>query len=394
MNSSLPEGWEYQKLEKIVEKFQNGYAFSATGYVNEGIPIVSIANISLDGLFKFDEKKEKKWPIESFVELERYRVNFGDLIIAMTDVTPTMNMIGRAAFVNRKQSMLLNQRVGLLICKSNISKRYLSYVLNSEKWIKYCKGSAGLGAQANIGTQDIINGKIPIPPLPEQEKIAAVLGSVDDVIEKTALQIKKLNDLKKSTMNELLTKGIGHTDFKPSELGQIPKSWEVKTIGDVCKICSGKDYKHLNEGSIPVYGTGGFMLFVDDYLYEGESVGIGRKGTIDKPVFLNGKFWTVDTLFYTSNFKDVVPKFLYYVFLTIEWRRYNEASGVPSLSKTTIEPISCSLPPLPEQKQIASILDSISTQIEKVENKLTSLQSLKKSLMQDLLSGKVRVKVS
>ena len=75
--------------------------------------------------------------------------------------------------------------------------------------------------------------------------------------------------------------------------------WEDKLIGQILTVGSGKDYKHLSNGDIPVYGTGGYMLSVNDYLYDGESVGIGRKGTIDKPIFLTGKFWTVDTLFYT-----------------------------------------------------------------------------------------------
>lgn len=81
------------------------------------------------------------------------------------------------------------------------------------------------------------------------------------------------------------------------------------------------------------------MLSVNDYLYDGESVCIGRKGTIDRPLFLNGKFWTVDTLFYTYNFQDLLPRFCYYLFGSINWLQYNEASGVPSLSKETIENI-------------------------------------------------------
>ena len=86
--------------------------------------------------------------------------------------------------------------------------------------------------------------------------------------------------------------------------------WEEKKLGEIFKIGSGKDYKHLNKGDVPVYGTGGYMTSVDQYLYDGESVCIGRKGTIDKPRFIDGKFWTVDTLFYTHSFKGVKPKFV------------------------------------------------------------------------------------
>ena len=86
-----------------------------------------------------------------------------------------------------------------------------------------------------------------IPPLPEQRKIASILTSVDEVIEKTKLQINKLQDLKKGTMNELLTKGIGHTEFKDSELGKIPKSWNAKKLGDLSNIVFSNVNKKIEE---------------------------------------------------------------------------------------------------------------------------------------------------
>src|SRR5690606_14489064 len=116
------------------------------------------------------------------------------------------------------------------------------------------------------------------------------------------------------------------------------------------------DYKHLGTGNVPVFGTGGLMTYVNSFLYDGETVCIGRKGTIDKPLFYNGKFWTVDTLFYTHQFLNVIPKYVYYVFKTINWKENNEASGVPSLSKTTIENIKIPVPSLAEQQLIANYL--------------------------------------
>lgn len=174
--------------------------------------------------------------------------------------------------------------------------------------------------------------------------------------------------------------------FKPN----IPKDWEKRTIKDVVNIGNGKDYKHLGLGQIPVYGTGGIMTYVDSYLYEGESVGIGRKGTIDKPVFLQGKFWTVDTLFFTHSFKNCLPKFLYYLFLTIDWKNYNEASGVPSLSKSTIELIDLLLPPLPEQQKIAAILSKWDEAIEAQTQLIEAKELQKKALMQKILTGEIR----
>lgn len=166
----------------------------------------------------------------------------------------------------------------------------------------------------------------------------------------------------------------------------LPTEWELVKISDILTLGSGKDYKHLKHGIIPVYGTGGYMTSVNEYLYDGESVGIGRKGTIDKPVFLTGKFWTVDTLFYTHSFKNVIPYFIYLVFQSINWRKYSEATGVPSLSKNIIEPIKILLPPLPEQQKIAEILSTVDDKIEIIDQQITETQKLKKGLMQRLLT--------
>lgn len=160
--------------------------------------------------------------------------------------------------------------------------------------------------------------------------------------------------------------------------------WIENPIGKLLTIGGGKDYKHLSKGDIPVYGTGGYMLSVDEYLHDGESVCIGRKGTIDKPVFLSGKFWTVDTLFYTHSFKKCLPKFIYLCFQNINWSNYNEASGVPSLSKATIANIEIQVPSIPEQQKIVDCLSSIDELITAQTQKLDTLKTHKKGLMQQL----------
>lgn len=162
------------------------------------------------------------------------------------------------------------------------------------------------------------------------------------------------------------------------------KEWEETTFEELFTIGNGRDYKHLDRGEIPVYGSGGYMLSVNDFLYDGESVCIGRKGTIDKPMFLKGKFWTVDTLFYTHSFKDCTPKYIYYVFQNINWLKHNEAGGVPSLSKANIYKIEIAIPSIKEQKKIASILSSLDEVITVESQKLENLKTNKKGLMQNL----------
>jgi type I restriction enzyme S subunit len=160
--------------------------------------------------------------------------------------------------------------------------------------------------------------------------------------------------------------------------------WDVKTFKELFEIGNGRDYKHLDKGDIPVYGSGGYMLSVNDYLYDGESACIGRKGTINNPMFLSGKFWTVDTLFYTHSFKDCLPKYVYYLFQSIDWLKHNEAGGVPSLSKTNIYQIETLISHPQEQEKIASCLSSLDELLAAHKDKLDALKDHKKGLMQNL----------
>jgi type I restriction enzyme S subunit len=156
--------------------------------------------------------------------------------------------------------------------------------------------------------------------------------------------------------------------------------WKECEIGNILKIGSGKDYKHLSEGDIPVFGTGGYMTSVNNYLFNGETVCIGRKGTINKPFYFNGRLWTVDTLFYTHSFRNVIPKFVFYAFEQVNWLKYNEASGVPSLSKKTIEQIKVAIPEINEQKRIATLLSLIDDRIQTQNKIIEELKLLKIAL--------------
>ena len=164
--------------------------------------------------------------------------------------------------------------------------------------------------------------------------------------------------------------------------------WKKVKLGNCLNIGNGCDYKHLKEGDIPVFGTGGIMTYVDSYLYDGETVCIGRKGTINHPMYHKGKIWTVDTLFYTHSFIDVIPKFVYYAFCNIDWNKYNEATGVPSLSKETIYKIEISVPSLPAQRRIAAILSAADKVIEQTRQLIGKYKSIKQGMMEDLLKPK------
>lgn len=138
-----------------------------------------------------------------------------------------------------------------------------------------------------------------------------------------------------------------------------PNGVEFKKLGDVCKIMNGKDYKHLNDGKYPVYGSGGIMTYVDTFVYDEPSVLLPRKGSIGNIYYVDTPFWTVDTIYWTKiNVQYIVPKFLYYYMQTQDLESKNTARGaVPSLTQAVLNKIEIPLPPLEVQNEIVGILD-------------------------------------
>ncbi len=162
-------------------------------------------------------------------------------------------------------------------------------------------------------------------------------------------------------------------------------AWEQRKLGNVVDVRSGKDYKHLQEGTIPVYGTGGYMLSVNEALsYSEDAIGIGRKGTIDKPYILKAPFWTVDTLFYAVPRDKYDLNFVFDIFQNIDWKKKDESTGVPSLSKTAINEIDTLAPEEPEQKVIGSFFAEIDNLITLHQRKYDKLQNVKKSMLEKM----------
>ena len=162
-------------------------------------------------------------------------------------------------------------------------------------------------------------------------------------------------------------------------------AWEQRKLGEVITVGNGMDYKHLSEGDIPVYGTGGYMLSVDKALsYDKDAIGIGRKGTIDKPYVLKAPFWTVDTLFYCIPKKDYTLDFVYCIFQNVNWKEKDESTGVPSLSKVNINSTNVTVPTLAEQEKIGAYFSYLDNLITLHQRKLETLQKMKKSLLQKM----------
>ena len=282
--------------------------------------------------------------------------------ILVTCIGSTIGKMGMAA-----TEMSTNQQINSIVVNAQNDKHFVYYALQS-RFPRYLT-SVSVQAVPIMSKSSFEKQQNYRTTLEEQKKIGILLNLID---ERISTQNRIINEL------QSLIIGLEQTLLKSQS------NWTSCFIGDVLSIGCGRDYKHLSEGDIPVYGTGGYMLSVNDFLYDGESVCIGRKGTIDKPLYLHCKFWTVDTLFYTYDFRQILPRYCYYLFNTINWLKYNEASGVPSLSKDTIERIKISIPSIEEQKRVCDIIDSVD---EKLSLEITfrgKLISLKQFLLSSL----------
>lgn len=261
--------------------------------------------------------------------------------------------------------------------------------------------------------------EIPLPPLPEQQKIAEILSTVDAKIEVIDQQIIETKDLKKGLMQRLLTKGIGHTKFKDSPLGMIPESWEVLNVGDFANVTAGGTPSTQEPtywgGNIPWMNSGEINLRRIKSV-EGRITDVGLKNSSAKIIQTNsvlmalagqgktrGKvaineipLCTNQSLATIYNFKNTSYE---YVFQNLE-SRYSEIrkmstgdGGRGGLNLAIIKSIKLALPPLQEQEKIADLLKLFDNKLTILEEKKTHYQELKQGLMQQLLTGKIRVKV-
>ena len=259
---------------------------------------------------------------------------------------------------------------------------YIEYLITREDFInralKYQQGT--VFERMSVSPIDLCSIEINIPNIEEQKKISIFLSAFDLKIEHESQIIEQLKQLKKSLLYKIF----------PTENSNVPElrfkgfteTWEQRKLGDLVDVCSGRDYKHLLDGDIPVYGTGGYMLSVSEALsYDKDAIGIGRKGTIDKPYILNAPFWTVDTLFYVIPRENIDLNFTFDIFQKIDWKKKDESTGVPSLSKAAINEINVLIPELKEQEKIGELFSKIDSLITLHQRKYDKLVQVKKALL-------------
>ena len=217
----------------------------------------------------------------------------------------------------------------------------------------------------------------------ETQEIADYFTQLDHLITLHQCKYDKLTNVKKSMLEKMFPKNgsnVPEIRFKG-----FTEAWEQRKLGDIVDVCSGRDYKHLSEGDIPVYGTGGYMLSVSEALsYDKDAIGIGRKGTIDKPYILKAPFWTVDTLFYSIPREKIDLNFAFDIFQNIDWKKKDESTGVPSLSKTAINEIDVLVPQYFEQQALGEFFNGIDNLITLHQRELEKLKNLKKACLEKM----------
>ena len=260
---------------------------------------------------------------------------------------------------------------------------YLSHFFKTNGWHGFMKLEGNSGARSDrfsIGDATFFEMPIPVPSSSEQHAIGSFFSRLDDLITLHQRKYDKLVILKKSMLEKMFPKdGESVPEIR---FDGFTDPWEQRKLGEIVDVCSGRDYKHLSKGPIPVYGTGGYMTSVSEGLsYEEDAIGIGRKGTIDHPYRLNAPFWTVDTLFYSLPNQGIDLDFTLCVFLNVDWKSKDESTGLPSLSKQAINETKIWVPSGAEQRAIGAFFSRLDDLITLHQRKLELLQNIKKSLL-------------
>jgi len=230
----------------------------------------------------------------------------------------------------------------------------------------------------------------------EQRGIVEVLSCVDLAIQKTEEVIAKTEHLKKGLMQKLLTEGIGHKEFKDTEIGKIPREWEVVRIGDKITLQRGYDLpdKNRKDGQFPVIGSNGIVGYHDKYMTEGAGVIVGRSGTLGKVYYYEKNFWPLNTSLFVKQFRNCHRKFIFYFLQKIDLTKFSAGTSVPTLNRNLVHPAKIAFPKdIKEQEKIAEILTTIDQKLSLDYQQRTKLECIKNALMDLLLSGKVRVRV-
>jgi len=418
----IPKEWEVILLKQICE-MERGFSYRSNQLTDEetGICFITINNIKKEG----GTKNTPRLYLKNTIEVDsKFYVDKNSLFIANTDMTKGYIIGAPLLIKDMKTRFIFSMDLTRLLIKSNnLSMIFLFYLLSHQKIRNFMKRNSHGTNVLHLNHQLVGELKLPLPPLLEQKKIAEILLTVDQAIEEVDKSISKTERLKKGLMQEFLTKGIGHKEFKETEIGRIPKEWTVKSIIDLFKVETGttpstKKREHWDNGSIN-WITPADMSGLNGKIYIKESE---RKITKKALKEANLTLMPSDSIIistrapvgyvaiiknnatFNQGCKGLIPKrtgeinvefYTHYLLSKKESLEYSSGgSTFKELSKYTLEKFKIPLPPLSEQKKIADILSTVNERMELLKEKKEKLDRVKKGLMNDLLTGKRRVKIN
>ncbi len=413
----IPKEWERTNLDSISKNSgQYGANQSAISFDENEYRYIRVTDLTENGYLSDDDKKSIPKG-----DNEKYKLKKGDIVFARTG-TPGLTYV-----FNENESNMDYAFAGYLIryeLTDDINSKYLSYFTQSYNYWSWIKSTQRSTTLSNINASEFRSLPIIKPPLPEQRRIAEILSTVDDAIQKTDEVIEKAERLKKGLMQDLLTKGIGHTEFKEVQIGpkkmKIPKEWDRACLESISKNSGQyganqsaipydkKEYRYIrvtdlsengrlsdeDKKSISKEGNEKYKLKKNDIVF-------ARTGTPGLTYVFNENDSNVDYAFAGYLIRFELKRDMFSKYLSYYTQSYHYWSWIKSTQRsTTLSNINASefrtlpipLPPLPEQRRIAEILSSLDCKIQKERSYKERLQHLKKGLMQDLLTGKVRTK--
>lgn len=376
----LPDGWEWKKLDDITLLITKGTTPTTNGhqFLTKGINFLKIENI-ING--EIDLSSIKMFISEDAHESQkRSQLNVDDVLFSIAGT------IGDTAIVKQEHlPMNINQAIAIIRPQKMLDSRFLKHSLLSVI-SKNTKDKQRGGAIKNISLGDIKDIDYPLPPLIEQKRIVQKLDALFERIDKAIALLQKNIAAADNFMNSVLN----------DVFSDLEQNYEKELWSNMLTIKNGKHYKDVvdDNGQYPIYGSGGILKYANNYICNENSVIIGRKGTINSPLFVREKFWNIDTAFgIESNTDKLVPVFLFYFTVKFNFLELNQSTTLPSLAKSHLLKIKMVLPPLEIQQKVVAYLDNISAQIEQVKSaqqqKMQNLLDLKSSILDQAFHGKL-----
>ena len=376
--------WEIKKLNECCISIADGDHLPPPKS-ETGVPFVTIANV--DSYNHFDFTDTMFVPQNYYDKLDAKRkARKGDILltvvgsfgipILITDDTP---------FVFQRHIAILRPNPAV------IDSRFLYYTMMSKSFYAQADAYAIGAAQRTISLTSLRQMKVAVPDLETQRKIADVLAPFDGLIDSNNTQIKLLEQMAENLYKEWFVRfrfpGYETAEFENG----IPKDWGYVKLDKVLTVLYGKDHSKLEDGDVPVYGSGGIMRYGNRALYDGESVLIPRKGSLNNIMWVNQPFWTVDTMFYTKALIPHVEKYIYYVLSSLDMASYNTGAALPSMTTDILYHLKIVLPSSSLLAKFDAIVSDLYEQRMLLENKNKNLIKQRDLLLPRLMSGKLEV---